>query len=160
MQRVNQILESEAFKEYLIKNEQAESKRVFCHHDMGHFLDVARIAMIMNNAERYGVEKELIYAAALLHDIGRWQQYEDGTPHEQASALLAPDILNACGFEKEEVTRIVNAISKHRNPDVKEQKDLAGLLYRADKLSRPCFTCKAEQDCNWKGEKKNRCIVW
>ena len=160
MQRVNQILEADAFKEYLGKNEQAEANRKFCHHDMGHFLDVARIAMIINKEEQYGVETELIYAAALLHDIGRWQQYEDGTPHEKASAVLAPDILQKCGFDKKEIALIVKAISRHRDSEVKEQKDLDGLLYRADKLSRPCFSCKAEKDCKWKGEKKNKYIVW
>lgn len=159
MQRVNRILESESFREYLRRNEQAEEKREFCHHDMGHFLDVARIAMIINKEENYGIEAELIYAAALLHDIGRWQQYEDGTPHEKASAVLAPDILAETGFDEKESAIIITAISRHRDSEVKEKKDLDGLLYWADKLSRPCFACKAEKDCNWKGEKKNRCIV-
>ena len=159
MKRMNQILNLESYQTYLKKNEQAEAERIFCHHDMGHFLDVARIAMILNKEEGYGVSGELIYAAALLHDIGRWQQYEDGTPHELASANLAPDMLLKCGFNTEETAVIVKAISLHRNSEIKEDKDLNGLLYRADKLSRACFACKAEKECNWKGEKKNRCLV-
>ncbi len=159
MERVNQILQSESYQRYLKKNEEAEMGRIFCHHDMRHFLDVARIAMLLNLEEYYGIEKELVYAAALLHDIGRWQQYEDGTPHEKASAMLAPGILVKCGFNEKESEVIVRAISLHRNSEVKDNKDLNGLLYRADKLSRACFACEAEKECNWKGEKKNRCLV-
>lgn len=159
MVRVNRILENKEYRKYLEKNEAAEENRIFCHHDMGHFLDVARIAMILNEKEQYGMEEELIYAASLLHDIGRWMQYQDGTPHEQASANIALDILIKCGFNKEEQGVILTAIRMHRSDDVKNKNDLCGLLYRADKLSRACFACKAREACNWKQEKKNTCIV-
>lgn len=159
MRRINQILQMDSYQEYLKRNEEAEAERVFCHHNMSHFLDVARIALLLNYEEDYGITKEMIYAAALLHDIGRWQQYADGTPHEKASAVLAPDMLVKCGFNADEVTMIVTAIGQHRNSEIKDEKSLNGLLYRADKLSRACFACKAEKDCNWKDEKKNKCLV-
>lgn len=155
MERVNRILSSDLYQEYLAKNNLAEASRRFCHHNMGHFLDVARIAMILNLAENYGQDKEIIYAAALLHDIGRWIQYEDGTPHEKASVKLAPEILKTCGFSEEENSRILTAIGNHRNANIREEKSLSGLLYRADKLSRPCFACEMEKECNWKKDKKN-----
>ena len=157
--RVNKIRTNEAYQRYLCQNEKAEKDRIFCHHDMGHFLDVARIAWILNLEEDYQIQKELIYAVALLHDIGRFRQYEDGTPHEQASAKLAPQILEECGFTKEETALIVEAISQHRNSAIRQDKDLNGLLYRADKLSRACFSCKAEKDCNWKNDKKNQILT-
>ncbi len=159
MQRVNQILETKQYRKYLKKNEKAEKGRSFCHHDMRHFLDVARIAMLLNREEEYEVEQELIYAAALLHDIGRWRQYKDGTPHEQASAELAPELLVKSGFDESEQAVILEAIRQHRNASVKDEKNLSGLLYRADKLSRACFACKACEKCDWKAEKKNMRIV-
>ncbi len=159
MQRVNQILELDSYKEYVERNEAAEEARKFCHHDMGHFLDVARIAYILNAEADYRLSGEMIYAAALLHDIGRWQQYQEGIPHEEASARLAPDILIKCGFNKGEISVIVEAIRQHRNSAVKEEKNLNGLLYRADKLSRACFFCKAEKECDWKNDKKNKSLV-
>lgn len=155
MKRINRILQNDLYQVYLAKNNQAEASRRFCHHNMGHFLDVARIAMILNLEEEYGQEKEFIYAAALLHDIGRWMQYEDGTPHEKASARLAPEILADCGFSEEERERILAAIGNHRNAEVKGEKSLSGLLYRADKLSRPCFICEMEKECDWEKDKKN-----
>lgn len=158
MERVNRILEHDGYQECLRKNEAAEKDRRFCRHDMAHFLDVARIAWILNLQEEAGVEQEFIYAAALLHDCGRWRQYEDGTPHEKASAQIAPQILVECGFAEEEQESVLVAIREHRNPKSAETAGLTGLLYRADKLSRSCFSCKAKAECDWPEEKKNRKI--
>ncbi|MBD5547190.1 MAG: HD domain-containing protein [Lachnospiraceae bacterium] len=155
MERINRILTCSMYQKYLNQNNLAEAERRFCHHNMGHFLDVARIACILNIEEGYGQDRELIYAAALLHDIGRWKQYKDGTPHEMASANLAPEILSESGFSVGESGMILEAIKNHRNSTVKEEKSLQGLLYRADKLSRPCFACRMEKECDWKKGKKN-----
>ena len=153
--RVNKILNHDLFIKNLAKNKIAEADRIFCRHDMGHFLDVARLAMILNLTESFGIEKELIYAAALLHDIGRFRQYEEGIPHEQESARIAPEILKECGFNNKETHVIITAIQSHRDARVREEKNLSGLLYRADKMSRNCFACEAECQCDWKADKKN-----
>lgn len=155
MERVNRILQHEAFQQHMRENEAAEKERIFCHHDMAHFLDVARIAMILNLQEGVGLSQSMIYGAALLHDIGRHEQYKAGTPHEAASARIAPDILADCGYEPEEIQEIAEAIALHRDSETAERHDLAGILYRADKASRACFSCKASGQCNWKEDRKN-----
>lgn len=160
MDRVNKILNHSLFIENLEKNRTAEADRRFCRHDMVHFLDVARIGMVINLEENLKIPRELIYGAALLHDIGKHRQYEEGIPHEQASALIAPEILRDCGFDEKETRVIKEAILAHRNCDVIAEKNLQGVLYRADKASRPCFACGVEQDCNWKGEKKNKELLY
>ncbi|MBO5473103.1 MAG: HD domain-containing protein [Lachnospiraceae bacterium] len=160
MERVNKILNHDLYKEYLERNEQAEAERRFCRHNVGHLLDVARIGMLFNLTEAYGLPEELVYAAALLHDIGRFRQYEDGTPHERASAQLAPQILRECGFDDNETDVITEAIGNHRNAAVLEERNLNGLLYRADKASRACYICAAAQECNWSGRKKNQDLIW
>ena len=159
MERVNKILNHDLFLENLKKNETAEASRCFCRHGMAHFLDVARIGMLLNLEEEDRIEKEWIYAAALLHDIGKHIQYEEGTPHEVASARIAPLILRDCGFDEKETSVIVSAILSHRDEAVKGQGNLNDILYRADKHSRACFACQAEKECNWKEEKKNWEIV-
>lgn len=123
-------------------------------------MDVARIAWILNLEEQLGLSKTMIYATALLHDIGRHVQYEDGTPHEIASAQLAEEILTECGFRPKERTIILQAIREHRNKKVAKEKSLSGVIYRADKASRACFNCEAKQLCNWKETKKNLKIVY
>ncbi len=155
MHRVNRILENKDFNKYLRKTEKYEEDREFCKHDMNHLLDVARIAMLMNLETEAPMKKEWVYAAALLHDIGRFVQYEDGTDHAEASADLAPEILDEAGFTSKEVRIIVEAIRYHRDKRVKEDAGLRGILYRADKASRRCFSCPVEARCDWKKKKKN-----
>ena len=65
MERIDKILQHKKFQKYVKKNKKKEMNRIFCHHDLVHFLDVARIGWILN------LDKELLYGAALLHDIGR-----------------------------------------------------------------------------------------
>ncbi len=160
MERIDKILNHDLFIEYMAKNDAAEADRSFCRHNMGHLLDVARIAMILNLEQGLRIEKDILYGAALLHDIGRHVQYENGTPHEQAGAALAPAILTECGYDDKETDVIVQAISLHRTKEIADEPSLNGILYRADKASRPCFACKAEGACDWKKEKKNRTLKW
>jgi len=159
MERINRILRHSDFIDYMKRIERAEQDRIFCGHDLVHFLDVCRLAWIAYLEEKEQkalfLSKEWIYAAGLLHDIGRWKQYEDKTPHEAASKELAEEVLKDCGFEQGEIEAICEAIGNHRNKSICEEWSLSGLLYRADKLSRPCFGCKAEKLCDWGREKKN-----
>ena len=158
MERVWRIFTHPFYIQNLKKNKECETERIFCKHDMAHFLDVARLAYILNLERNYRVEKEMIYATALLHDVGKWRQYEEKIPHEVASAEIAEEILKDCGFEEEERADIIRAIRGHRK-GIEEGK-LAEILYDADKLSRPCFACEAEKECNWSEEKKNKQIGW
>ena len=75
MERVNGILKDPLYRTCLSKIALFERDRIFCGHDMAHFLDVARLAYIFNLEENLGIEKEEIYTAALLHDVGRFVQY-------------------------------------------------------------------------------------
>lgn len=104
--------------------------------------------------------KEWIYGAGLLHDIGRWKQYEDGSDHARVSEELAPLILADCGFLPEEIRLICTAIGNHRNKQVAGERSLSGCLFRADKRSRLCFACKAEAGCDWSRQKKNMQLNW
>jgi len=160
MDRIDKILNHDLFLYHLGRNNAAEADRRFCRHGMVHFLDVARIGTIIALEEGLKINREWIYAAALLHDCGKHEQYEMGTPHEQASARIAPEILKTCGFNDEETGVIVTAISRHRDPEAAKEKNLNGILYRADKASRACFACDAEKDCNWKDGKKNLTIKY
>ncbi|MDY3249926.1 MAG: HD domain-containing protein [Candidatus Choladocola sp.] len=168
MKRIQKIWNHPLYQEQFVKLQQAESERIFCNHTLAHFLDVARLAYIYSLEAKTGPDRELIYAAAFLHDIGRYQQLTDGIPHDQASAALAQRILPDCGFTREEINMIRYAISHHRDCDntqsvsaavSEEARLLAAYLYRADKQSRCCFSCAAESRCNWSNEKKNLQIL-
>lgn len=158
MKRVNAILAHPLYRECYTRLEELEKDRIFCRHQMTHLLDVARIAYISNMEQGLGIEKEVIYAAALLHDIGKYVQYEDGTPHEQSGEKIASEILGSLSekdaFSDEENRMILTAIRGHRR--LREDADvLEKLLCTSDKASRMCFACPAEGECDWSTEKKN-----
>lgn len=158
MERVWKIVTHPFYVENQKKNEAAERTRIFCKHNMEHFIEVARLAYIFKLEQQYPVEKELIYAAAFLHDIGKWKQSEFGIPHEKASAEIADVILQDTMFSEEERKEILDAIIGHRRGDGSGY--LAEILYDADKMSRACYTCKVREQCNWSEEKKNYKIGW
>lgn len=160
MERIQKILQHQLFQENLKKNEEAEEGRIFCCHTMSHFLDVARIARILNLEEQIGISNVWIYAAALLHDLGKHLQYTNQIPHEKASGEIASKILKECDFSKQEMEVIVDAVLSHRRQEVMEERSLRGILYRADKLSRACYICQAKADCNWKEDKKNISLLY
>ena len=148
MERVDAILQHPQFRASLERTAELEKVRVFCGHGMDHLIDTARIAYMLSLEAGEGADKELIYAAALLHDIGRWRQYEDCTPHERESARIAGEILPECGFGEPETALILDAILSHRTHDG-AKSGFARSLYRADKLSRRCYECAARNECDW-----------
>lgn len=159
MKRVNKIYSHPLYRKALETIEQEEAQRKFCRHDMEHFLSVARLACLYSLREGAELEPSLIYGAALLHDIGRSLEYEEGIPHHEASVLLGEKILPECGYEPEEQALILEAIRCHRqSPQEKRrtnQSPLGEYLYRADKESRLCFSCRARSECKWPGDKQN-----
>lgn len=157
MERVQAVIAHPDFKFYMKQNKELETQREFCGHRWEHAVDVGRILYILylegQNSEDFSLPDELIgvqvrefiYAAGLLHDIGRWKQYQDPSKdHAVEGAILAGPILKEAGFSSEERRIIVSAIQEHRNP---QARGLGKMLYQADKLSRHCFLCKARSRC-------------
>ncbi len=156
MNRVNRIIRHPLWRTYVDEIERLEGERRFCRHGIDHLLHVARLAYLENLENGMQIGKEQIYAAALLHDIGRSLEYTEGIPHEEAGFSLSQAILPQCGFGGGGAEEILRAVRSHRNKNVAKEKNLSGLIYRADKLSRNCFCCRWEKECDWKEEKKNR----
>lgn len=105
------------------------------------------------------VDKDMIYATALLHDLGRVLEIKEGINHAIGSVDIAREILEITDFSLEEKNRILSCISYHRTKDASED-EFFNIFYRADKLSRPCFRCPAYDECNWSYEKKNHEIKY
>ena len=157
MERIDKLIAHPQFKNCMDAIKKAEETRKFCKHDLEHCLDVARIATILNMDENLGFKREVIYATALLHDIGRAQEYAGGDKHSSVGAKLAREILESCNFNSDESKEIVTAIFYHSSKESSEnkgQRSLAYLLYRSDKESRNCFLCDAIDECYWPDETK------
>lgn len=149
MERVNRIYNHPIYRERMRTITEAERDRKFCRHDLTHALDVARIGRIMMNDEATEIDIELFYAAALLHDAGRYS----GIPHNESGARLAERLMPLCGFSAGETRLVSDAIREHRITE--NSTDFSRILYTADKRSRNCFSCSAADECYWDPEKRN-----
>ncbi len=161
MNRITKIINNNIYKSYMDNIKKAEVDRVFCLHGIEHCLDVARISYIIALEEKLDIKKDVIYATALLHDIGRCEEYKSNTSHHQIGAEMAADILVQADYGEEECKTICQAIACHKDGcDVSDENMLKSLLYRADKLSRNCFFCEAYRECYWQESKKNHTITY
>lgn len=159
IKRAQAIWEHPLYQQNLKELTRLEADRVFCRHTPEHFLDVARLAYIFALERGIDCSRELIYCTALLHDIGRAEQYTSGTPHDEAGARIAEAILSDLDFSSAEKEQILSAIREHRSSS-EEVSPLSQLIYEADKKSRNCFLCAAEPECYWSPQKKNMTIVY
>ncbi|MFA6864926.1 MAG: HD domain-containing protein [Sphaerochaetaceae bacterium] len=157
LERSNLILENEKFKKAYSIIIEAEEKRIFCKHDIEHLLSVARIMVIKNrDSAEEPIDEDIIYATALLHDIGRAKQYENGEDHNVSGGALASIILQESGFAERDIDLMSDAIKNHNNPNA--DGNLSKLLQFADHKSRNCYLCPARDQCNWTENRKNKGI--
>ena len=167
MSRVNAIINHKEYQDWIIANNQAEYGSEYCRHGLEHAFDVARIAYeLWLDHQGNPVAKDIVYAAALLHDIGYWSNFEDLHEHGghdedcdchdhdcgceeeesafQVGASLAEEILLDAGYHPAVIGEIQKAI---RNMDHIGADGLSAVLRRANELSRPCFLCPMRQKC-------------
>lgn len=157
MDRFNKILSHKDFKFKISQIEILEKNRIFCRHGLNHLIDTARICYILSLENGLNIPKDLIYATALIHDIGRYDEYINGKPHIEVSQDTI-QILKDCDYSTEEIQQIVHAIQKHQK-HIDSTETLSDILYKADKLSRLCFNCNAQNECYWNDNKKNKTLI-
>lgn len=146
--RVNRIFQHDLYEEYSSKNKIAEAQRIYCRHGSDHGLSVARIAYIfLLESKEISLSKEVIYAAGILHDIGRWLEYETQENHAQVGARLAVPILQDCGFSEKEVEVITQGIYEHRLKPSEAESVLGQALALADDWARDCKNCESKGSC-------------
>lgn len=160
MERVERIRVHPVYLEHLAMIEQIEKGRFFCRHGLEHSLDVARIMYILTLEQGLDFPKDVLYGTALLHDIGRKEQYETYVPHYEAGAAIAESILEECGYHPEEIERMTEAIRVHQRQGEETLMSLGDLLYVADKKSRTCYRCDASVSCYWEQEKRNDKVAY
>lgn len=172
MKYTERILKHPEFIELQKKIRRLEEDRIYCHHELEHGLDVARMAWIyfLEDCQKCGKilsedkleeKKDYIYAGALLHDIGRAGQYERGIHHSVCGKEIAQRILKDIAFPGKQGNEILEMISEHhRGEDDQSAEYSWAELYikKADHDSRNCFFCEAYDSCKWKEEKRNKTI--
>ena len=107
-------------------------------HGFEHVLRVYRLAERLAQSE--GADLEIVRAAALLHDVTKYQSSEDDSQarpaHHLASADFAEGVLRAESWPAERIAAVQHCIRAHRFRDDSEQPQTieAKVLFDADKL--------------------------
>lgn len=105
-------------------------------HDILHIYRVTNQAMII--AKNYGnnVNKDVLLASCLLHDIGRKAQFENpALCHAQVGADMAYPFLRSLGFEEDFCNQVHHCIQSHRYRENHVPESIeAKILFDSDKL--------------------------
>lgn len=101
-------------KEFVLRYLSVRLSPEFHYHDLSHTLDVhASVIRIASLEKVTGEELILLETAALFHDIGMTEQYDD---HETASDGIARSILPGFGYSPESIEKICQLILATKLP--------------------------------------------
>lgn len=105
-----------------------------CAHGYQHIYRVLYNALELS--KDYEVDKEVLIASALLHDIGRDAQEEESSKnHAAVGAAMAYKYLITIGWSEDKANHVKDCIAKHSHRiDNKTCSIESKLLYDADKL--------------------------
>lgn len=161
MYYVEKLISNVHYQALMEQLEVLEKDRIYCKHGFSHGLDVARIAYIMNLEMNLGQDKEDIYLSALLHDIGRIEEYKNGTQHQEAGVAVARLLLNEIAYPIEKIEPILKRVREHGHLSL-EQSQISedNFFWFADKRARNCFACRQQESCNWAISKRTGTIEW
>jgi len=124
-QKIKEIVEAEL-------NQEKDSA-----HDIDHIMRVYNLAMRISKKEK-DVDKDVLKAAVLLHDIGGAKEANDSTgqtDHAIVGAKMAGPILESLGFSDVKIKHIQACILSHRyRTDYKPETIEAMIVHDADKL--------------------------
>ncbi len=103
-------------------------------HDTGHIQRVLDAALVLAKKEK-NVDFGVLIAAALLHDVGREEQFRTGESHASVGARMAKEYLLAEGLDEAYAQHVADCIRTHsfRKNDPPASIE-AKLIYEADKL--------------------------
>jgi HD superfamily phosphodiesterase len=104
-----------------------------------HALEVLKHAEgIMDRDAAPGCDREIVIAAALLHDVGikpseELLGYNNGKTQEEYGPPVAADLLSAMGFPPEKTVKVCEIIGNHHSPSRYDYIELK-ILKEADRI--------------------------
>lgn len=162
MKYTDRVLKHPIFEKFVKEIRQIENGRIYCHHELEHAVDVARLAWIYYLEDTLTndiQQKDLIYTCALLHDIGRVAQYETGVHHSISGVAPAMQILQDIEAPESWMKEILDVVSEHSHGAVSDnKKNLEYYITKADHDCRLCFSCEAKDSCKWTMDEMNHTV--
>lgn len=153
----NQLLSLPEYQSILSTLEKIESDRIFCRHNLSHFLDVARICKLILLENNIPASDDCIYLTSLLHDVGRISQNKN---HKKASVDIAKNLLEKINYPIHDRKIILTAIAEHGFRGKHNPVNFTEAFSLADNISRACYHCSASQECYWPESRKNHNITY
>ncbi|MDP3093315.1 MAG: HD domain-containing protein [bacterium] len=104
-------------------------------HNWDHTLRVYNLCIKIGSLEN--VDTEVLGMAAILHDIGREEEYKSNGKvcHAKKGAILAKELLEKHNIDQEKIEKIISCIKTHRfRSNNFPQSREAQILFDADKL--------------------------
>ena len=102
-------------------------------HGLDHIQRVVSLCEVIGKEEN--ADMMVLLPAALLHDIARPIETQEGVPHEEAGARIAERYLRSIAYDEENIRKITHAIRTHRYRSIRKPETLeARILSDADKL--------------------------
>ncbi len=81
---------------------------------VSHFKRVYGMSLHLAESQNMEVDKDCLFAAAYLHDIGAFEPYkQSGVDHAERSVQIADEILGAVGFPKGKTALVKEIIRGH-----------------------------------------------
>jgi uncharacterized protein len=107
-----------------------------CNSGSHGFDHVERVTALCERIGRVeGADMSVLIPAALLHDIARPLEKEQGIPHEIEGARMAEEYLASIGYDSQRIASIAQAIRTHRfTSAIQPESPEAQILSDADKL--------------------------
>ena len=101
-----------------------------------HSLRSFAFAAALGDSEGLGVDRELLWVASMLHDLGLSPSFDShSVPFERAGADVARVFAAGAGWDDERGRRVAEIIERHMWPSVAAELDVEGhLLERATSL--------------------------
>jgi uncharacterized protein len=121
-------------KEYILS--QVKKELSSSEHDMSHVMRVLNTATSV--AKNYKLDRDVLVAATLLHDIGRVREDKNkggDIDHAVEGAKMAEDILSKLGWSNLKIEHVKACIISHRSKTDKKPESIeARILHDCDKL--------------------------
>jgi uncharacterized protein len=129
-----EVVQAAAQKAALAEDRErwSDTRIPFCYR-WEHVQATVRLAIRL--AERTGADREVVEAAAWLHDVAKGQDSQD---HGRDGAITAREILSHTDFPPHKIDAVAEAIAKHVGLMTAEPVEPleAAVLWDADKLSK------------------------
>ena len=160
--QIDRLLQHPMYRARLELLQELERKRDFCGHNLEHFMKVGRIAEYVVAKNELLFAEEVVWGAALLHDMGRVEQYRQGISHEKASVAFAREILFSLDWNVSDIDMVCEAIGSHSHRQcaadrwrkMPELVSLTEVISFANQFSRTCYKCHMADACKWTEEEK------